>query len=83
MYHTYDRPRADAEDCIDYEEELIPRDIENKKDTSKKITPSKSKNIFEGVLTDDLIIILILIMLMNENCEDKTFISILLILLFL
>ena len=81
MYQTYGGNENRKGSNIDYEEELIPHEIKKDEENTCK-APEKQKGLFDAFSRDDLIIMGVILILMNENCEDKTFLAILVLLLF-
>lgn len=79
MYRTYQNNECKEASDIKFEEKLTPKEIkeENRKDTFSKNTPSSKKGI-----SDDLFLILIILLLFKDDAEDN-FLVIIIIALFL
>ena len=80
MYRTYKTEELPKKEQR-FEERLIPREVHN------SCAPPSPSHPFSGLLdsihSDDLLIIGILLLLLNENCEDTLILVILGVLLFI
>ncbi len=86
MYHTYSDINSRDVRKEEAEENFIDRgagDGRSGQCSEKSAPPGKKSGLSDIFSNDDLMIILILIFLLNENPEDKTFITVLLIILFM
>ena len=77
MCDTYKNTDINEEMNLNYEEELTPKEIK-----CRKNAPSK-KGIFSSFGTDDLLILLLLFIVLNDDCEDNSLALILAALLFM
>lgn len=73
LYHTYKSMEKDEKN-MNYEERLIPKEIES--DENKK-NCNTEKKLFKGIEADDIIILLLILFLKNEKYEDNTLLIIL------
>ncbi len=85
MYRTY-KTEVFPEKETKFEERLIPREVHTSH--APPSPPSQPfsgflSGIFNSVHSDDLLIIGILLLLLNENCEDTLILVILGVLLFI
>ena len=85
MYYTYKNTGSAGSDPADRVEEVFEKTkIDERGHThADQLPPKKQTGIFDMFSGDDLIIFIILLTLMNENCEDKALLTILILLLFI
>jgi len=79
MYQTYQ-----SEPVKKNEEKLIPKEITN---DNCNVKPCKkqntSRNLFSGINNEDLLILGLLFLLYNEDCQDNMLLMVLVALLFI
>ena len=90
MYRSYKTENSSEQQKNLFEERLVPKEVTTKPQSITKpkecVCEDKSTNsfpnIFGNIELDDIVLIGILILLLNENCEDNILIIVLLVLLF-